>query len=103
MVGIWLSVMATIVTVSVMTGFLADHERFVRGTTSDVVVTPRARRGDDGAIVPPAGFAAIRGALADVAGIGAMSPRIVRPALVRIDGVPSVILGDRKYAEHNFV
>lgn len=104
LVGIWLSVMATIATVSVMTGFLREHERKARNTTSDIVITPRPRRAPDGSIEKAADSARIREVLAGVAGIEQLAPRLLRPALVRIDGVsPSVLLGDRKYSDRNFV
>ncbi len=104
MVGIWLSVMATIVTLSVMSGFLRDHERAARGTTSDVVIAPQPRRGADGAIVPAADFASVKGALKDVAGIAGMSPRLLRGALWKLDRVEaSVVLTDKRYIKDNFV
>ena len=104
LVGIWLSVMATIATVSVMTGFLREHERKARNTTSDIVITPRPRRAPDGTIEKAPDSARIREVLAGVAGIEGLAPRLLRPALVRIDGVdPGRVLGDRKYADRNFV
>lgn len=104
LVGIWLSVMATIATVSVMTGFLREHERKARNTTSDIVITPRPRRAPDGTIEKAPDSTRIREVLAGVAGIERLAPRLLRPALVRIDGLdPQRLLGDRKYSDRNFV
>jgi lipoprotein-releasing system permease protein len=102
MIGIWLSSMATIVTVAVMTGFLRDHERFARGSAADVSIVPLATAGDDGAVIEAANFAAIEEAIAGVAGIATTSPRLVRPALVRVDRLPAALLGERRYSERNF-
>lgn len=104
MIGIWLSVTATIVTIAVMTGFLAYHEELARGTTADLVVTPRAQRASDGSIAAPTEYAAFAPILSKVDGVERASPRLVRPGLIKFDHLnDSLVLGDRRYVGRNFV
>jgi lipoprotein-releasing system permease protein len=104
MIGIWLSVAATTVTVAVMTGFLRDHERLARGATADLVVTPKLERAADGTIAPPPAFEQWRAALQAVPGLEAVSPRLLRPALIRIEGIEgNVVMGDRRFVDRNSV
>lgn len=103
MVGIWLSVMAFITTISIMSGFLKETRRIIRGTTADIVLTPR----HDGVSrsklsLPP--FHEIESALGSVPGVKGVTPRLVRPALIRVgDHVAPQILGMGQFAENQYV
>lgn len=104
MLGIWLSVTATTVTIAVMTGFLAYHERLARGTNSDLIVSPKPQRAADGSIVPPPDFAAFATTLSRVDGIARMSPRLVRPGMIKFDqNRDSLVLGDRRFLQRSQV
>lgn len=97
MVGIWLTVMALIATVSVMSGLLAETEGMIRGTTTDLIL-----RAEDPTSPTPA--AEVEAAVRDVEGVAGVSPRILRPALLRIEGVVSeLVLGDRNWSQRNYV
>lgn len=103
MLGIWLSVTATTVTIAVMTGFLSNHERLARGTTSDLIVRPRLPRAADGSVATPPSFAQLDAVLRTVPGVAKMSPRLMRPGLIKLDVDDPRILGDRRYLEKNSV
>jgi lipoprotein-releasing system permease protein len=99
MVGIWLSVMAFITTISIMSGFLKETRHIIRGTTADIVLTPhhdgmsRSRLS-----LPP--FHEIERALKQVPGVKGVVPRLARPALIRVD---AQILGMSQFAENQYV
>lgn len=98
MVGIWLSVMALIVTISVMSGLLRETIGMIRGITPDLVLTPPGAESQ----APP--FAAVRQALCEVPGVASMAPRLIRPALLRVDGVDAdMVMGESRFSEQNFV
>lgn len=93
-VGIFLSVGALIVVISVMSGFLRETKSFIRGTMADIVVVPRYEIHTDGEGQD------IRYALSDldkvykivgnVEGVKGFSPRFRLPALIRrSDGLDS--------------
>jgi len=83
-IGIFLSVGALIVVVSVMSGFLRDTKAFIRGTMSDLVITPkRYVRTFDGQIIKlNPSFDKVQKAIRDVPGVTGVAPRLVRPALI---------------------
>ncbi|MBI4878594.1 MAG: ABC transporter permease [Planctomycetes bacterium] len=103
MVGIWLSVMALIATIAIMSGFLRETRAMIRGTTSDLILTPRAGLAGRAFLRPAPPFAAIKEAALEVAGVRGLSPHLVRPALIRVPDFSSEVMGNRKYAEMNFV
>ncbi len=80
-VGIWLSVTALICTVGIMTGFLGELRRVIRGTTSDLILTPIPRSYDgQSRVVPP--YRVIENAVSGMAGVAAVSPHLWRAALL---------------------
>jgi len=99
MVGIWLSVMALIATISIMSGFLRVTEATMRGSTSDLILTPLSPP-DQGR---PAGFHELREVARGVEGVRAMSPHLMRPALIRSATVTPEVRGNRAFTEMNFV
>jgi len=86
-VGIFLSVGALIVVISVMSGFLRDTKAFIRGTMADIVVVPRyeMKLAGDGEMVQtaPRDFDKIYRIIGDVDGVKSYSPRFRLPALIR--------------------
>lgn len=103
MVGIWLSVTALLATVSIMTGFLRDTRDMIRGTTADLVLTPRAEL-DAGALRPSPTIAEIEAVTRGEADIVALGPHLLRPALLRVPDVDQAqVAGNRKFWEVNFV
>lgn len=104
MVGIWLSVTALIATIGIMSGFLRETRSMIRGTTADLIITPLARHGFGRDAQPPPTMAAVRSAIEGEPGAVATSPRLLRPALVTVEGVDQeLVLGDRRFGERNFV
>ncbi len=85
MVGIWLSVMALIATVSIMTGFLRESREMIRGTTSDLILSPRTY-GRVGALTTPPTYDMVAAALDGIEGIVATCPHLLRPALISVEG-----------------
>lgn len=100
MVGIWLGVAGLVATLSIMSGFLRDTRAMIRGTTADVVV-------DFEPGAAPASAPAADRALAVVEstpGVASVSPRLVRPAMLRVPDVSSAQLqGNRRFFDLNFV
>jgi len=86
-VGIFLSVGALIVVISVMSGFLRESKAFIRGTMSDIVVVPAPVyvRMPDGRRMRSGGpdFEAIRSIVTQIPGVNGVAPRFGRPALIR--------------------
>ncbi len=103
MVGIWLSVMALIATIAIMSGFLRETRAMIRGTTSDLILTPRAELAGRAFLQPAPPYAAIKEAALAVEGVRGLSPHLVRPALIRVPEFSSEVMGNRKFAEMNFV
>ena len=104
MVGIWLSVTALLATVSIMTGFLRDTRDMIRGTTADMILTPRAEYRGTRQVTPPASFDDVSAAALSIDGVEAAAPHLLRPALIRVPDVDQEqVVGNRKYWELNFV
>ncbi|MBU0754538.1 MAG: ABC transporter permease, partial [Planctomycetes bacterium] len=103
--GIFLSVGALIVVIAVMSGFLRETKAYIRGTMSDIIITPLPDAytyGDEIRMggYPP--FSLIEKAVRAVPGVEGIAPRFVRPALLRrADGV-DFFKGSSKYSELNF-
>lgn len=83
-IGIWLSVTATLTTVAIMSGFLDELHRTIQGTTGDIILSPRPTQLSREVLSPPAGFADIQRVTESLAGIESMSPHLLRPALLRV-------------------
>lgn len=94
MVGIWLSVTATIATVAIMSGFIDETKRTIQSTTGDVVLTPRAWSAN-GMRFPPPSFRTVEGLLRDVPGIQGMSPHLLRPAFAQRESDTIAVLDDK--------
>lgn len=103
MIGIFLSVLATIVVVSVMNGFLRDHRRFARGTTADLVLEPQPSFDAAGSPVARPTYESIEPVLKGVPGVRAVAPRLLRPAMLKIENLAPALLGNRSYRDRNFV
>ena len=112
MVGIWLSVMALIATISIMSGFLRVTEATMRGSTSDLILTPltpptqltEGSESADNQVAPrPASFEELSAVAGGVEGVRALSPHLVRPALIRSATVTPEVRGNRRFQEMNFV
>ncbi len=104
-IGIFLSVGALIVIISVMSGFLRETKAFIRGTMSDFVVTPirsMHRVGDEVVYKEAPSFETLRSAIKSVTGVSGVAPRFVRPALVtRSDGIDPY-KNSSKFSDMNF-
>lgn len=97
MVGIWLTVMALIATVSVMSGLLAETEAMIRGTTTDLILSPM-----DLEAAPDADLVAAT--VRSVPGVLGVSSRVTRPGLLKLGrGDSSFLLGDRGMTDRNYV
>jgi len=85
-IGIFLSVAALIVVVSVMSGFLRETMAYVRGTMADIVVIPRvsAEVAADGSrtLRQQADFASLSRVIDAVDGVTGVAPRYVRISLI---------------------
>lgn len=108
MVGIWLSVMALVATLAIMTGFLRQTRQMIKDTTSDLILNPGPAETDPDAgsgaeEAPLASFEAVKQALEKVDGVAALSPHLLRPAMIRVGAFSADMLGNRRYAEMNFV
>ncbi|MFH0945978.1 MAG: ABC transporter permease [Planctomycetota bacterium] len=82
MIGIWLTVAALICTVAIMSGFLQKMQVMIRGTTSDIILTPMTM----GSGIEPPSLPLIEWALEGMDDIVAISPHVLRPALLAKDG-----------------
>ncbi|MFH0946821.1 MAG: FtsX-like permease family protein, partial [Planctomycetota bacterium] len=102
MVGIWLSVMALIATISIMSGFLRLTEEALLSTTSDLILTPDLQQEDAPAGACPT-FEQIEGVARTVSGVTGVSPRLLRPALIRSGPETAYLRGNRKLLERSFV
>lgn len=96
MVAIGLAVMALIVVLSIMNGFLEETRSFLRGTTADIVVFPHQTR-----------YAYSREALEDAVAehpdvLGACA-RLVRPGIFKVHGRAPVYFGSTQAASQHQV
>jgi len=91
MVAIWLSVMAMITTISVMSGFLRETKAMIRGTASDLVLTPRSLPTFGDGHIPRPSFGRVEKAALQVEGVAALAPRLVRPVLIRTGRLHDII------------
>lgn len=86
-VGIFLSVGALIVVISVMSGFLRESRSFIRGTMSDVVVAPilRLTQMPDGSLAKKQfnDFRPMEEVIRGVPEVSGVAPRFSRPSLIR--------------------
>jgi len=76
-VSIGLSVMALIVVLSIMNGFLLETKRVIRGSTADIVIFPIQRSG-------PTSRAKIEGVVSAIEGVAALTSRLIRPAIFKV-------------------
>jgi lipoprotein-releasing system permease protein len=104
-IGIFLSVGALIVVISVMSGFLRETKAYIRGTMSDIVVMPYPqlhRVGDRMEIGDYPPYEKLEKVIRSVPGVTGISPRFVRPALLRrSDGIDPYV-GSSKLNDINF-
>ena len=77
MVSIGLSVMALIVVLSIMNGFLRETENIIRGSTADIVAFPLQRDG-------PSSRTAMEGLVLATEGVAGVTSRLVRPAIFKV-------------------
>ncbi len=96
--AIAIAVGALIVVVSVMNGFLEETRRIVRGTTADVIVLPL--QAIDG---PPARRERYESVVRGLSGVSDVCSRLVRPAVLKVEGSDNVTAGDSLFAELNMV
>lgn len=75
--GVTLGMAALFIVDSVMNGFITESRRAIRGRMADIVLTPGSS-----ALT----YELVSKALARVEGLGAMSPRLNRPVLYRVEG-----------------
>lgn len=104
-IGIFLSVGALIVVISVMSGFLRDTKAFIRGTMSDIVITPdRYVKTSDGRIVQLTAkpFEQVQEIIENVPDVIGAAPRFVRPALITCSDQIDYLKGSSKYSDLNF-
>ncbi|MFO0983975.1 MAG: FtsX-like permease family protein [Planctomycetota bacterium] len=92
--GVMVGMAAVFIVDSVMNGFITESRHVIRGRMADVMLTPRD---------PSISFEALNGALASVDGVGAMSPRLNRPILFRVQGFGNIMrvsqLGNFSYLQ----
>lgn len=103
--GIFLSVGALIVVIAVMSGFLRETKAYIRGTMSDIVITPLPDAYTYGEEIRMGGyppFPLIEEAVRSVPGVTGVAPRFVRPALLRRSDGVDFFKGSSKYNELNF-
>ncbi len=86
-IGIFLSVGALVVVISVMSGFLRESRSYIRGTMSDIIVVPLSSLGvsADGErrTVRCTDFETLKAVIDSVGGVTGVAPRFVRPSLIR--------------------
>ncbi len=102
MVGIWLSVMALVTTISIMSGFLRETRTAIRGTMADIMVTVLADEYTGEVLQPPPSFAQVNDALAGLPGIQSIAPHLVRFALIRAEKRPVYLAGSSRFRERSF-
>ncbi|MHC4943414.1 MAG: ABC transporter permease [Planctomycetota bacterium] len=104
-IGILLSVGALIVVVSVMSGFLRETKAYIRGTMSDIVVTPIPYIKKFPSGIKMAGypdFGELKEAIQSVPGVTGVAPRFVRPALLRRSDGVDPLKGSSRFSDLNF-
>jgi len=94
MVGIWLSVTATITTVAIMSGYIDETRRTIQSTTGDVILTPIPRY-DRGIRIPPPSFHTVQGLVGALPGVESMSPHLLRPAFGQKESDEVGVLDDK--------
>ncbi len=86
-IGIFLSVGALVVVISVMSGFLRESRSYIRGTMSDIIVVPLSKLsvGPDGeqSTVHCNNFDPLDSVIRSIDGVTGVAPRFVRPSLIR--------------------
>ncbi len=101
--GIFLSVGALIVVVSVMSGFLRESMDFIRGNMSDIVVIPRPilYTMPDGSTekVEFNDFEAIRSVIAAVEGVKGVAPHFRVPSMIRRSDGQDTFIGFNNVAQ----
>lgn len=103
-IGIFLSVGALIVVISVMSGFLRETKKFIRGTMSDIVVTPlrTAYEFEDHyrfSDYPP--FETMKEVIEGVPGVIAVAPRFNRYGLITRSDAWNPMIGSSIFSEIN--
>jgi len=93
MVAIGLAVMALIVVVSIMNGFLAETRSFLRGTTADIVVFPIQVRS-------PYSRESLERVVREHPDVRGACARLVRPAVWKWHERGSIVLGNSRDATH---
>jgi lipoprotein-releasing system permease protein len=96
MVAIGLAVMALIVVLSIMNGFLEETRSFLRGTTADIVVFPHQARYAYSRDV-------LEGAVAEHPDVASACARLVRPGIFKVHGRPPVFHGNSLSASQHQV
>lgn len=96
MVSIGLSVMALIVVLSIMNGFLRETENIIRGSTADIVVFPLQRDG-------PSSRAALEGLVLGTEGVAGVTSRLVRPAIFKVHAHNNPLLWNSQDASRSQV
>ena len=91
MVAIGLAVMALIVVVSIMNGFLEETRSFLRGTTADIVVFPLQGR-------IPFPREALEEVVAEHPDVRGACARMVRPAVFKVQGRTGLVLNNSRDA-----
>ena len=86
MIGIWLTVSALICVVAIMSGFLREMQVMMRGTTSDIILSPKSDVQPNGILIQPPPMPLVERALRDIDGIEGISPHVLRPALMASSG-----------------
>lgn len=80
--GIWLSVTALLVVVGIWTGFLREMRSVIRGTTSDLVLTPWSIPDSAGRFLPPPPFPLIADTARGIDEVVGICPHLLRPGLL---------------------
>lgn len=104
-VGIFLSVGALIVVISVMSGFLRETKSYIRGTMSDIVITPfpyAHKLGNQVKYGRYPSYEILKTVIDSVDGIKGVAPRFVRPALIRKSQGVDLFAGSSKFSDMNF-
>ncbi len=102
MVGIWLSVMALVTTISIMTGFLNETRNAIRGTMADVMISVLADEYTGQVLEAAPSFAQVEKVVKDVPGVVSIAPHLVRFALIRAEKRPVYLAGSSRFRERSF-
>lgn len=96
MVSIGLAIMALIVVWSIMSGFLSETERLIRGSTADVIVFPIQRAG-------ASDRQELERVIAETPGVSGVASRLVRPAIFKVHGHNNPIMWNMAEAKRTQV